>query len=346
MKNFLRSPTVVSFIRNLPLIAIIAFLVALPFAVQADYAIRVFVQIGIYILLVSSLNLVNGYGGMFSVGHAAYYGIGAYASALLVMKLNLPFAAGMVFAGLASAALAWVVAKPTLKLKGVYLTLVTLGFNIIVMLVFLNWDSLTKGPLGLAGIPAPKWAGKPFTSPIQYYFLVLALDAAAIFFLSRLVESRFGRALKAVREDDKAAATSGVDVAWHRETAFIIAAAIAGVAGSVYAHYMRYISPDAFSQNESFAILTVLAFGGPSTMLGPIAGSIILVGATELFRAFSDYRMLVYGILLVLTMLFRREGLCGGRPWRLTLEWPPKPKESFTKGDRFLSDEEDSNGPA
>jgi branched-chain amino acid transport system permease protein len=346
MVPFSHRPPVAFLIRNSPLIALVAALAALPLAFGADYTVRVFVQVGIYVLLAASLNLVNGYGGMFSVGHAAFYGIGAYASALLVMKLKLPFTAGLLFGAFVSGALAWIVAKPTLRLKGVYLTLVTLGFNIIVMLVFLNWDDLTRGPLGIAGIPAPRWGDRPFTSPLQYYYLTLSLDVAVLFFLARLVRSRFGRALMAVREDDKAAGTSGVDVAWHREVAFVIAAVIAGVAGSVYAHYMRYISPDAFSLNESFAILTMLAFGGPGTMPGPIVGAALLIGATELFRAFADYRMIIFGVVLVATMLLRREGLLGGRDWRFTIDWPPRAKESFARGDRFLPDDGDERGPA
>jgi branched-chain amino acid transport system permease protein len=332
-------------IRNAPAILLLVALAVLPLVIAQDYVIRIFVQIGIYVLLTASLNLVNGYGGMFSVGHAAFYGIGAYASALAVMKLNLPFSAGLVFGAFTAAVCAWAIAKPTLKLKGVYLTLVTLGFNIIVMLVLLNWDDVTRGPLGIAGVPAPRWFGEPFTAPRQYYYLVLAMVVVVLFFLARLVTSRFGRALMAVREDDKAAATSGVDVAWHRETAFVVAAAIAGMAGAFYAHYLRYISPDAFSINESFIILAMLAFGGPGTTIGPVAGAAILVGLTEAFRAFSDWRMIIYGLVLIGTMLWRREGLFGGRDWRLTIDWPRRPKDgNYGRGDRFLADDRAAEG--
>lgn len=332
-------------IRHSPMLVLTALLALLPLVITEDYVIRILVQIGIYVLLTASLNLVNGYGGMFSVGHAAFFGIGAYASALWVMKLGLPFSSGLVFAGLASALLGWLVAKPTLRLKGVYLTLVTLGLNIIVMLVLLNWDDLTRGPLGIAGVPAPQWRGQPFDAPRQYYYLVLAAVVVVLFGLARLVHSRFGRALMALREDDKAAATSGVDVAWTRELAFTIAAAIAGVAGSIYAHYMRYISPDAFSINESFVILTMLAFGGPGTLVGPVAGAAILVGITEAFRAFSDWRMIIYGTVLIATMLLRREGLCGGREWRLRLDWPPRAAKVYGRGDRFLAADDEPAAP-
>jgi branched-chain amino acid transport system permease protein len=327
----------VGLIRHSPMLALTLALALLPLVVSDDYVIRIFVQIGIYVLLTASLNLVNGYGGMFSVGHAAFFGVGAYASALWVMKLGLPFSSGLVFGAAFAALLGWLIAKPTLKLVGVYLTLVTLGLNIIVMLVLLNWDELTRGPLGIAGVPAPRWLGQPFASPQPYYYLVLAVVAVVLFGIARLVDSRFGRALMAVREDEKAAATSGVDVAWTREVAFTLAAAIAGAAGSIYAHYLRYISPDAFGINESFVILAMLAFGGPGTLVGPVAGAAILVGITEAFRAFSDWRMIIYGTVLIATMLLRREGLFGGRAWRLQLDWPPSQKPVYARGDRFLA---------
>jgi branched-chain amino acid transport system permease protein len=217
---------------------------------------------------------------------------------------------------------------------------VTLGFNIIIMLIFLNWTSLTRGPLGIAGIPAPSFRGKPFLSPIPYYYLILLLDLLILFCLSRLVNSRFGRALKAIREDDAAADICGVDLAHYKITAFTIAALMAGVAGGFYSHYMRYISPDAFSHLETFAVLTMLAFGGPGNLLGPIVGPVVLISLTEAFRVFADYRMIIYGGILIGMMLFRREGLIGGKEYSLVLNWPRKKTQEYTTGDRFLVPEE------
>ena len=198
-------------------------------------------------------------------------------------------------AALAAAAAAWLIAIPTLKLKGVYLTVTTLGLNVIIMLVFLNWVELTNGPLGVSGIPAPTLFGHKLSAPADYYYLILAVDVLVIFALSRLVRSRFGRALKAIREDERAAHACGVPLARYKTSAFVLGAAIAGLAGSFYAHYMRYISPDAFSYTETFNIITMLAFGGPGNLLGPIVGSAILISATEAFRVFAAYRMIIFG---------------------------------------------------
>lgn len=333
-------------IRHAPMIALVLVLALLPSMVSSDYLMRVAVQIGLYALLATGLNLVNGYGGMFSIGPAAFYGIGAYASALSVMKLDWPFAGGLLCAALLAAAMAWLVARPFLRLKGIYLSLVTLGFNIIVMLVLLNWEDLTRGPMGIAGIPAPSLLGQAFETPAAYFYLVLGLNVIVLFLMARLVDSNFGRALKAVREDDKAAAASGVDVAHTRVVAFTISGGILGICGSVYAHYYRYISPDAFSFPESFVIITMLAFGGPATLIGPVAGAVLLIGVIEVFRSFSEWRMIIYGVVLIVTMLFRREGLFGGWDWRPRIQWPRQPKQAYASGDRFLAEPESRDGPA
>lgn len=327
-------------IRNAVIIGIIIVLLLLPLFLKNHYYLRILVLIGIYVILTSSLNLINGYTGLFSIGHAAFYGIGAYTSAILVKQVGWPVWSGMIFAALTAALCGYLIAKPTIRLTGIFLTLVTLGFNIIVMLIFLNWTSLTRGPLGIAGIPAPSFHGKPFLTPAPYYYLILTLDLLVLFCLSRLVHSRFGRALKAIREDDAAADMCGVAPAHYKITAFTIAAGMAGIAGGFYSHYMRYISPDAFTHLETFAILTMLAFGGPGNLLGPIVGSAILIILTEAFRVFADYRMIIYGSILIFIMLFRREGLLGGKEYSLVLNWPRKKSAEYSTGDKFLTAED------
>ena len=338
MMLFFRSLTHL-FIRYSIIIGIIVLLLLLPFVIQSHYYLRILVLIGIYVILTSSLNIVNGYTGMFSLGHAAFYGIGAYTSAILVKQMGWPVWGGMILAAFVAAACGYLIAKPTIRLTGIFLTLVTLGFTIIVMLILLNWTSLTKGPLGIAGVPAPSFRGKPFLTPVPYYYLVLMLDIVTLFCISRLVHSRFGRALKAIREDEAAADMCGVNLAHYKIAAFVIAAAMAGIAGSFYGHYMRYISPDAFSHLETFAILTMLAFGGPGNLLGPIVGPVVLISLTEAFRVFADYRMIIYGLLLIFMMLFRREGLLGGKEYSLVLNWPRKKAKEYVTGDKFLASE-------
>ena len=208
--SILEHPLIVPCVRRTPLALALAALAAAPLVIHDAYILRILVLVGIYVLLTSSLNLVNGYTGLFSLGHAAFYGVGAYTSAILVTRTGCSVWVGMPAAALAAAAVAWLIAKPTLKLKGVYLTLTTLGLNIIIMLVFLNWVELTKGPLGIAGIPVPTLFGRKLTAPADYYYLILVLDVLVIFALSRLVSSRFGRALKAIREDERAAHACGI----------------------------------------------------------------------------------------------------------------------------------------
>ncbi len=327
-------------IRYSIILGIVIVLLSIPLFIENSYNLRILIHVGIYVILTSSLNLINGYTGMFSIGHAAFYGIGAYTSALVVMRLGLPIWVGIPAAACMAACCGYLIAKPAIRLKGVFLALVTLGFNMIVMLVFLNWTSLTRGPLGIAGIPAPSFQGKPFLTPVPYYYLILVLDLAVIFCLARLVNSRFGRALKAIREDDNAADMCGVNLAYYKITAFAIAAFMAGIAGGFYSHYMRYVSPDAFSNLETFAIITMLAFGGPGNLIGPIVGSAVLVILTEVFRGFADYRMVIYGTLLILMMVFRREGLVGGKEYSLVLNWPRKKVKEYATGDKFLASEE------
>lgn len=328
------------FIQRSVIIGLLLILVIFPLVVNNPYIHRIMVLIGIYALLTSSLNLINGYTGMFSVGHSAFYGIGAYTSAILVMRLNVPIIFGLLAAGIMAALAGYLIARPTLRLKGIFLTLITLGFNIIVMLLIMNWNSLTRGPLGISGIPSPVIFGESIFMPRPYFYLVLLLNVIVLFILHRIVNSRFGRALKSIREDQDAAAANGVNVPYYKIAAFMIAAGIGGIAGSFYAHYMRYISPDSFDHIESFLILTMLVFGGTGNLVAPVAGTALLVMLTEAFRVFQDYRMIIYGVLLIGMMLFRRSGLLGGKEHSFMVQWPPKEKIRYGEGDRYLDDDE------
>jgi branched-chain amino acid transport system permease protein len=323
-------------IRISPLAAAIIFFMTFPLFIKSDYIVRIFIQVGIYVLLTSSLNIINGYTGLFSVGHAGFYGVGAYGSAVLCTKLGASFWLGMPFGVLLAALMGYLIAKPTLRLRGVFLTLTTMGFNMIIMLIFLNWDSVTNGSLGITRIPAPVLFNIRFIQPFPYYYFIIILDFLVIIFLSRLMSSRFGLTLKAIREDERAAACSGINVTSYKNAAFVLSALLAGLAGDFYAHYFRYIAPETFNYAESFIIVTMLAFGGPGNILGPIVGTFILVGVTEAFRAFADYRMVFYGTLLILMMLVRPQGLVGGREYPLTITWPRVKKTVYSRGDRFL----------
>lgn len=325
------------FIRNSIILGILILLLFLPLLLQNQYILRIIILIGIYIILTSSLNLIVGYTGIYGIGHVAFYGIGAYTSAIIVMKTGVPVWAGIVFAALVAGVCGQLIGRLTLRLKEkLFVALVSLGFSIIVMLIFLNWMRLTNGPLGISGIPAPVFNRRPFKTLTPYYYYIFFLDCIIIFLLSRLVNSRFGRALKAIREDELAAAANGINTSYYKIAAFTIAAAMAGIAGGFFSHYIRFISPDSFWFMESFVMLAMLVFGGRGNLFGPIAGVVTLISLTEMFRIFDNYRMIIYGTLLIFTMLFRKEGLMGGREFSLKIKWPPEKEKVFTVGDRFL----------
>lgn len=322
---------------NSPYIALVTALACAPALVPSAYPLQVMVFIGIYVILALSLNLLNGYVGLLSIGHAAFYGIGAYSSAKLVMDAGVPFPAAMAGAGLVSGACGYLIAKPTLRLSGIYMTLVTLGFNLILFLVLQNWMSFTNGPLGIMSIPEPVVFGYRISSRTDYYYFILVLVLLTIVSMHRLIHCRFGRALIAIREDQLAAEAMGVDTTRYKMQAFVLAAFYAGVAGSFYAHFVKFISPESFYINESFVLLAMLACGGQGNLTGPVVGAVVLIVLPELFRFLMEYRMIVYGSVLVVMMLVRRQGLLGGREYSLKLRWfDQRNATCYARGDKFL----------
>ena len=334
------SRTLRSIMANSPYLIIIALLAAVPAVITNLYHIQVMIFIGIYIILTLSLNLLNGYVGLLSIGHAAFYGIGAYASAKLVMEAGLPFTLAMPCAGAVAGIFGYLIAKPTLRLSGIYMTLATLGFNMICFLILQNWMSFTNGPLGIMDIPPPNIFGYEIETRVQYYYLIFFLVLLTVVSMHRLMTCRFGRALVSIRENELAAEAMGVNTTRYKVQAFVLAAFFAGIAGSYYAHFVKYISPDSFYIYESFILLAMLAFGGQGNLIGPMVGAAVLIVIPELIRFLQEYRMLVYGGVLIIMMLVRRQGLLGGRDYSLRLRWFDVPeKVVFTRGDKFLPTE-------
>jgi branched-chain amino acid transport system permease protein len=326
---------------NLPYLAIFATLAFIPLFVSNLYYIQVLIFIGIYSILALSLNLLNGYVGLLSIGHAAFYGIGAYASAKLVMAVGLPFPLAMLGSGVVAGIFGYLIAKPTLRLSGIYMTLATLGFNMIFFLVLQNWMSFTNGPSGIMDIPEPSIFGYKIETRVQYYYLIFLLVLLTIGSMHRLMTCRFGRALVGIRENELAAEAMGVHTTRYKIQAFVLAAFYAGIAGSYYAHFVKFISPDSFYIYESFILLAMLAFGGQGNLIGPVVGAAVLIVIPEMFRFLQEYRMLVYGSVLIIMMLVRRQGLLGGKNYSLRLPWFDETDEVvFTRGDKFLPDEE------
>jgi len=334
------SRTLRSILANSPYLIIIALLAVVPAVVTNLYHIQVMIFIGIYIILTLSLNLLNGYVGLLSIGHAAFYGIGAYASAKLVMEAGLPFPLAMPGAGAVAGLFGYLIAKPTLRLSGIYMTLATLGFNMICFLILQNWMSFTNGPLGIMDIPPPNIFGYEIETRVQYYYLIFFLVLLTVVSMHRLMTCRFGRALVSIRENELAAEAMGVHTTRYKIQAFVLAAFFAGIAGSYYAHFVKYISPDSFYIYESFILLAMLAFGGQGNLIGPVVGAAVLIIIPELIRFLQEYRMLVYGGVLIIMMLVRRQGLLGGRDYSLRLRRFDEPeKVVYTRGDKFLPTE-------
>ena len=290
--------------------ALVTLLVGVLFRDQS-YLMRVGILALLYGVLTVSLNLVNGFTGLFSLGHAAFYGIGAYASGLLALRLGWPFPLALVAAGVVAAFFGLLLSLPSLRLRGIYLAIVTLAFAEIVRLMIINLQGLTRGPFGLPGIPPPNLFGVRLTTDFSVFLLALALLLFAVYVVERIMRSRIGDALLAIRDDEVAAAACGIRVFQYKVLAFVTASFLAGMAGSVYAHYTRFISPDSFTLNESFIVLSMLVFGGMGSTAGAVLGAGVLTALPEAFRFAAEYRMLIYGIVLTLVILFRPQGVLG-----------------------------------
>ncbi len=293
------------------LLLLIAGLLLFPLFVRNDYILNVAIMIGIYVILASSMNLTNGYAGIFSMGHSAFYGIGAYATGILSFRIGSGFWTGMLAAGVASMMFGLLLGIPALRLKGIFFALITVSFLEIFRLVTMNWISLTRGPMGIPGIPAPTLFGWSLSANRHFYYLILVMDIMMVLFMYRIIHSRLGRAFMAIRDDDLAAAALGIPTFRYRLLALAISTCLCGFAGCFYAHYASYISVDSFGVSESFIILTMMIVGGMGTITGPLVGAIVMVIFPEIFRSLLEYRMVAYGVILILMILFRPEGLFG-----------------------------------
>lgn len=284
------------------------FLVALPWMLTSAYHLRVATLVGIYVLLVSGLNVIIGFTGMFSLGHAAFYGIGAYTSAMLTTMAGWSFWIALPVAGIVAGLFGTFIGLATLRLRRVFLAFTTLGFGEIVRILILNLRSFTRGPMGISGIPIPRILGWTFDGR-GYYYLILVLSVLTVGSMYRIYHSRVGRALIAIREDETAARSMGVHVFGYKVLAFTVGCFFAGIAGSYFAHFQRYVSAESFANLESFGIITMLALGGTGSIIGPVLGSTILVLIPEIFRVLMRYRGVIYGLTLIVVIVYRPGGL-------------------------------------
>ena len=286
-------------------------LLGLPFFVTNSYFLHILIMVFIYICLALSLNLVTGYAGQLVLGHAAFYGIGAYAGALLMLKLQVNFFVALLLSAAITGIFGFLLGMPALRLRGDYLAIVTLGFGEIVRLVFVNWKGLTRGPAGLPGIPSPQIFEITISGRTEFYYLALILALFTIFFMVKLINSGVGMAMQTVKNDEIAAEAIGIQPRKYKIMAFVISSAFAGMIGCFFASYLSYISPTAFVYNTSMTILTMVVLGGLGSIMGSVLGASILVIVPEMLRFLNDYRMLIFGALMVFMMIFKPEGFWG-----------------------------------
>ncbi len=273
------------------------------------YALRTSVLVLIYIVLALSLNFVLGFAGQLSMGHSAFYAVGAYTTAILTVTYHVPFWIALVCSAIVSAIFGLLLGVPTLRLKGDYLAITTIGFSEILRLVLINWASFTRGPAGIPGIPSPKIFGYTISSNTGYYYILYILVILTIFISYRLLNSRLGRGLVAVKDDEVAAEAMGINPTFLKILAFVLGAAIAGLAGGIFASFIHYVNPDNFTYMESVVMLTMVVLGGVGSVPGIIVGATVLTILPEALRGISTYRYAIYGILLVMMMIVRPQGM-------------------------------------
>lgn len=287
---------------------VVAALVAVPLVVHQVYVIHVMALALIAAITALGLQLLLGYAGQLSMGQAAFFGIGAYTSGLLTKSLGVPFVLALFAAGVLAAFFSLALA-PITRLRGIYLSVSTLGFTIIVHLALLNEEWLTGGPFGILGISWPSIGPIAINTEVRMYFLCLAVLVLVYAAFLRLVDSRFGRALQAIMLDEDAAQASGINVALYKSKCFVIAAFVTGMAGSLFAHHSRYLNPDDFTFWRSIEILIMTAVGGIGSLPGAVLGAFIVVLLPEYLRFLQEWRLIIYGAVLIILMGLGTGGL-------------------------------------
>ena len=278
---------------------------------MSPYRCGILIFAGIYVILAVSLDLLMGYAGQISVGHAAFFAIGAYVSGILTARYGVSPLPAMIAGILLSAGVAWAMGRPVLALKEYYLAMATLALNEIVVTLITGMQGLTGGASGLRDIPAFNLFGFSFENHVRYYYLVWSVVVFVVLTSLALVRSSFGRTLIAIQSDETAAGSFGIDCPAYKVRVYVLSAAFASLAGSLFAHYMSFIAPDDFGVLTSINILVMLFLGGTGTIFGPVLGAVFLKLLPEVTYQFQDYEMLFNGVILIVVLLFLPRGLYG-----------------------------------
>jgi branched-chain amino acid transport system permease protein len=298
--------------RPLSLAGFYLLLLALPWALTNEYYLTVLILCCLNAIIVVGLNLLLGFAGQISLGHGAFYGLGAYATAIATAHWGAPVWAGMLFGVALAGAVAWVIGIPTLKLTGHYLAMATLGFGIIVYILLNETVEVTGGPSGFIGIPSLSLFGYEIFTDLPYYYIVATVLVLVVAASGNLVHSRVGRALLAIHTSEKAAQAAGVDIARYKLLVFVISGIFAGLAGVLYAHYLTFIAPSSFGFLFSVELIVMVVLGGMGSIPGAVAGAFFLTMLPEFLRAFEDVEVLLFGLILIVCMIFLPGGFAGG----------------------------------
>ena len=300
----------------------LALLLALiPLVMRNPYSLGILNLIGLYVIVILGLNLFIGFAGQISLGHAAFFGLGAYGSAILTATYSFPAWPAMVLTALAMSVVALVLGVPTLRLTGHYLAMATLGFNYVVDSIFVQWDTVTGGPSGLSGVPPLSIGGLTFDSDLKFHYLVWTFALVALTLCLNLVRTGVGRGLAALAADEVAAAALGVDVRRQKIAVFVLSAVFASVAGSLYAHYFGYVNPDAFSIFKSLDLVIMVVVGGLGSVWGTLFGAAFITILPNFLGFLETYTDIIHGVILVVILLFLPQGFMSGLADIIRIRW-------------------------
>lgn len=301
-------------LRTFGLLLLAVLLLALPALIRVPYFLQLVILALIWVVVAQGQNLIQGFTGYVSIAQAGFMGIGAYASTLLSLKAGWPVGLTMLLAPCFTAVLALFVGYPSLRVKGHYFAIVTLAYNMVIFIVLLTWSKLTGGEAGLSNVPRPAdlvlgpvtWA---LSGRAGYYYLVLLAAAGATLFCTLVLRSRVGRVLVAIRQNEALVEAVGVAGWRYKLFAFVASASLAGLAGALYAHFIGFLNPDPFSVDHSLNAILAVILGGSGTLSGPAVGAFVVVFLPEYLRVAETYRLVTYGLILVVATIFMPRGL-------------------------------------
>lgn len=293
------------------LLALFLLTLVLPFTIKRAVFVRYLCNILMYATLAGSLNAINGYSGQTCLGQAGFFCIGAYSCAIFSKTFAVSFWIMLIIGGILAALVGWLVSLPTLKLNGIYLSIVTLGASEIIRIIAQTWTPVTGGSMGIKQIPYPVFFGLDMFKPRYYYFIFLFLGILFLFITGRVLKSRVGRAWMSIREDEIAAKSLGVETSFYKSLNFMYGAFWAGVIGAAYAPFVNYIESSQFTTDTGFNVLAMIVIGGQGTLIGPILGSGIVTVLTESLRFLDNWRYVIYALIIIFMMWWRPQGLMG-----------------------------------